>query len=104
MQIDVTELRDALAGADAPVVLDVREPWEIALCALPNSLNIPMAEIPARLAEIPRETPIAVLCHHGMRSWQVTQWLHGQGYVQAVNVEGGIDAWSANVDPLLARY
>ncbi len=100
----MTDLRDALAREDAPVVLDVREPWELEICALPGSLNIPMGAVPERLAEIPRGAAVAVLCHHGMRSWQVTQWLHRQGYDQAINIEGGIDAWATEVDPTVARY
>ena len=100
----MTDLRDALARQDSPVVLDVREPWELEICALPGSLNIPKGAVPGRLSEIPRGTAIAVLCHHGMRSWQVTEWLHRQGYDQAVNIEGGIDAWATDVDTSMARY
>lgn len=86
------------------VVLDVREVPELAICALEGALHIPMRQVPERLAEIPRDRPVVVLCHHGIRSWQVTQYLRREGVERAVNLAGGIDAWAIEIDPAMARY
>ncbi|KPV41605.1 sulfurtransferase [Thiohalorhabdus denitrificans] len=103
-EIDVETLA-RLRGADSPpVVLDVREPRELAVCALEDALHIPMGEVPARLGELPADREIVVMCHHGVRSWQVTQFLRHQGFDNVRNLAGGIDAWAARVDPSLPRY
>ncbi|EHR71691.1 Rhodanese-related sulfurtransferase [Burkholderiales bacterium JOSHI_001] len=107
-QLAVTELKDFIAQAPEAVLLDVREPWEVATAALAlpgvRALNIPMQQLPARLAELPAEQPILALCHHGMRSMQCVAFLVHQGFEQAYNVGGGIDAWSRTVDPSVPRY
>lgn len=101
----VTELRAALASGRDLVVLDVREPEELALAALPGVLHIPMQQLPQRVNELPRDRDLAVLCHHGMRSNHVVAWLRElQGFQRVQNVEGGIDAWSSEVDPGVPRY
>jgi adenylyltransferase/sulfurtransferase len=86
------------------LLLDVREPFEVAVCAIPGSRLVPMRQIPENLATLPRDQPILVLCHHGVRSLRVTQYLRAQGFDQATNIAGGIDAWAQVVDPSLARY
>lgn len=102
LEIDVNAAaRQQQAGA---LLLDVREPFEVALCAVPGSRHIPMRQIPENLDELPREQPILVLCHHGGRSLRVTQFLRANGFTNVTNVAGGIDAWSEQVDPTLARY
>lgn len=98
------ELHSLLHGESGPVVLDVREPEEIAIARFPGALEIPMGEIPARLGEIPRGADVVVLCHHGMRSAQVAGFLARQGFDRLANLSGGIDAWSLEVDPQVARY
>ena len=99
-------IRDAASAR--PVLLDVREPWELALARLDlpgaETLNIPMRELPARLDELDRSRPILVLCHHGMRSLQSVAYLLQRGCAHAYNVAGGIDAWSLQVDPSVPRY
>jgi rhodanese-related sulfurtransferase len=85
-------------------LLDVREAPELAICTLDNAKHIPMGEVPARLAELPRDVPLAVMCHHGMRSLRVVQFLREAGFSNAINLEGGIDAWSSQIDPGLQRY
>lgn len=91
-----------------PVLLDVREPWEIATASITvagaSSVTIPMQQIPARLAEIDPQQPILALCHHGMRSQQVALFLDRQGYPRVYNIAGGIDAWSHQVDPSVPMY
>ena len=103
-EISVTELA-ALRGADkAHALLDVREPWELAVARLAPSLDIPMGEIPERISEIPRDVPVYVLCHGGVRSGRVVEFLRGRGFGNVRNVRGGIAAWSAEVDASVPTY
>ncbi len=104
LEIDCATLAAWAAAPDAPLVLDVREAWEVAICALPNSLNIPLGSIPARFEEIPEDRQVVALCHHGMRSLQATRWLRGRGFDNVVNLQGGVDAWSRLIDPSLPTY
>lgn len=99
----------AAAGqAGAPLLLDVREPEECRLVSVraegAQLLQWPMHTIPARLAELDRRRPTAVLCHHGGRSMQVALFLEQRGFTQLANVAGGIDAWAQQLDPTLPRY
>ncbi|MBV8117949.1 MAG: sulfurtransferase, partial [Candidatus Eremiobacteraeota bacterium] len=71
------------------VLLDVRDPYEIAAASLPESVIIPMREIPSRMNELPDDKPIAVLCHHGGRSERVAQFLEASGFANVHNVSGG---------------
>ena len=87
-----------------PLVLDVREPWEVKLSRLPDSVHIPMNEVPARLGELEADRPVVCLCHHGMRSMQVALFLERQGVNEVANLAGGIDAWSREVDPTTPTY
>ena len=84
-------------------LLDVREAWEWEICHIEGSLHIPMGELPGRVGELPTGSPLVVLCHHGMRSMQVTQWLRQSG-IAAINLDGGIDAWARDIDPTLSLY
>ena len=100
---------DGPAAAAAPLLLlDVREAWEFALAAIridgAQTLHIPIGEIPQRLAELDPAQPVVCICHHGMRSAQVVAFLERQGFDTAYNLAGGIDAWSAQVDPGVPRY
>jgi rhodanese-related sulfurtransferase len=106
-----TQWITSLAGA-TPLVLDVREPWEFHTAAIRplgvapafDVLSMPMQDIPARLAELPTNRPIACLCHHGMRSQRVAAYLAQNGFEHVVNIAGGIDAWSAEVDSSVPHY
>ncbi|MGF6348220.1 rhodanese-like domain-containing protein [Variovorax sp. W2I14] len=94
--------------ADAtPVLLDVREPWELQTASVTPAgftlLAIPMNEIPGRLAELGEGQRVACLCHHGARSQRVAAFLNQNGFDQLANVAGGIDAWSSH-DPTVPRY
>jgi rhodanese-related sulfurtransferase len=99
-----TELTALLKTADAPLVLDVREPWETATCAIAGAVHVPMREIPARLAELDADKDIVCVCHHGMRSLQVGVFLSRNGFERVYNLTGGIDAWAREVDPTMPRY
>ena len=87
-----------------PLILDVREPWENAICNLADAQLLPMQEIPARWNELPQDRDIVVLCHHGMRSLQVANYLRSMGLSRLYNLSGGIAAWAEQVDPTMARY
>jgi adenylyltransferase/sulfurtransferase len=86
------------------LVIDVREDWEVATASIPGARHIPMSLIPAQHALLPRTTEIAVLCHHGMRSAMVADYLRSAGHARVLNVTGGIDRWSVEVDPSVRRY
>lgn len=86
------------------VLLDVREDWELATVSVPGAKHVPMGMIPAQQATLPRDRPIAVLCHHGMRSAMVADYLRAAGHPRVLNVTGGIDRWSVDVDAALPRY
>jgi len=88
----------------APVVLDVREPWEVETAKIAGSVSIPMREIPARSEELDDEAQIVCVCHHGARSAQVAMFLESRGFTQLFNLQGGIDAWSRQVDPKVPTY
>ncbi len=104
LQIEVAELAAWRQQAQPHAVLDVREAWEVELCRIADSVIAPMGELPNRLGEIPRDRPVVVVCHHGMRSLQATVWLRSQGVHQAVNLAGGIDAWARRIDRDMAVY
>lgn len=89
---------------DRVQLLDVREPRELAIASLPGCVTIRMSEIPHRLAELDPDRPIVVMCHSGVRSRHVATFLLANGFEQVFNLDGGIDAWSTDVDPTLPRY
>lgn len=104
IETDVATLASWRAAGTAHDVLDIREPWECAAAPFPGALAVPMREVPARLAGLPRDRPLVVLCHRGSRSLRVTYWLHAQGLTGAVNLRGGIDAWSSQIDATVPVY
>ena len=91
-------------GRARPQLLDVREPWEHQTCRIPESLLVPMGEIPARIAELDAETPTVVICHHGARSLHVAAFLEQHGFPRVLNLAGGIDAWARAVDAAMPVY
>ncbi len=103
-EISVAELARRHAAGEDFLLLDVREPDEIATASISWATVIPMGEIPDRIGELPADKPIAVLCHAGGRSARVTAYLNQNGLTNAVNVAGGIDAWSTSIDPAVPRY
>lgn len=95
-----------------PVVLDVREPWEVALASVQAEVeawgarfvHAPLRSVPAQWAHWPGDAPMACLCHHGVRSQQAAHFLAAQGLERVVNIAGGIDAWSRDVNPSIPAY
>ena len=103
-EISPTEAASLIAEGKAKLI-DVREPWEFATAHVQGSVDMPMGDVPARAhQELDPEERLVVLCHHGMRSMNVTVWLRNQGFEQVQSLRGGIDAWSAEVDPAVPRY
>jgi rhodanese-related sulfurtransferase len=86
-------------------LIDVREPWEFATARIDGSVSMPMGEVPVRAhQELDPDKRVVIMCHHGVRSMNVTTWLRNQGFEQAQSLRGGIDAWSTEVDPAVGRY
>lgn len=85
------------------VLLDVREPEEHELARLEGGVLIPLGELGARLSELPSDRPIVVMCHHGVRSAHAVHHLRAAGF-DALNLSGGIDAWSLEIDNKIKRY
>lgn len=104
-QMNPQDLKEKLDQKDGKlVVLDVREPWEIKVCSLPDAVTIPMREVPARAAELPKDTELVIMCHHGIRSQQVALYLERVGFDKLNNLAGGIAAWARDVDPSMPTY
>ena len=105
-QIRARQLADWLSDRERPqpLLLDVREPWEFELCNIPGSLPMPMNSVPARQSELPADSDIVVICHHGGRSMQVGYFLERMGFAEVINLSGGIDAWAREVAPECPRY
>lgn len=105
-QISAQELKEWLddPARPRPVLVDVREPWEVAVCRLPQSVHVPMNAIPARAHELDPGADTVLVCHHGARSYQVGLFLERRGFARIYNLFGGVDAWARSVDPTMATY
>lgn len=103
-EIDVAEAKRILDEGPSTSLLDVREPYECAIGSIKGSTNIPMNTIPQHLVNLSKEGPLLIYCHHGGRSMQVTQFLRQNGFENAINVAGGIDAWAVEIDSSIQRY
>jgi rhodanese-related sulfurtransferase len=104
--ISASELAAKLSAAEraAPLVIDVREPWETRLCVIPSSVLIPLGELVQRIDELDRSREIVCVCHHGMRSLQAGIFLSRNGFENVINLSGGIEMWAQQVDPAMPRY
>ncbi len=103
-KIDPVTLKARLDQGENVLILDVREPFEIALAPFPGAMHIPMGDIPSRLTELDPDRETVVVCHHGVRSAQVAMYLAQMGFERVLNLAGGIDAWSEDADPSTPRY
>ena len=103
-EISPDEAAEILREKSARFV-DVREPWEFATTRIEGCMHLPMGEVPTRAhKELDINERLVIVCHHGVRSMNVTAWLRRQGFENAQSLRGGIDAWSVEVDPKVARY
>lgn len=105
-QISPQQLKQWLddPAREQPVLLDVREPWEVDVCHLAGVKPVPMRAIPARFLELKRDAQTVVICHHGARSYQVAMFLEHQGFSNIYNLYGGMAAWARDVDPAMPTY
>jgi len=105
-QLTARQLKEWLEDPNRakPVLVDVREPWELAVCRLPGVKAMPMRSVPARYLELERDTETVIVCHHGARSFQVGLFLEHQGFNRIFNLYGGMAAWSQDADPTTPTY
>jgi sulfur-carrier protein adenylyltransferase/sulfurtransferase len=103
-EITVRELKERLDRGEKPLIVDVREPYEYQIARIPNTVLIPMNEVPSRLSELPRDREIILHCRSGKRSQDILEYLQTQGYTNLKNLKGGVLAWSEEIDPTVAQY
>jgi rhodanese-related sulfurtransferase len=103
-EISVEELKARRDRGEKPLVIDVREAWELQLASIPDVVHVPMNELPGRLSEFAPDTETIVMCHAGGRSMRVAHFLTNQGFTNVANLSGGISAWSESVDATVPRY
>jgi rhodanese-related sulfurtransferase len=103
-EISALELKARRDRGETPLVVDVREDWELKLASIPDVLHVPMNQIPARLGEFQRDGEVIVMCHAGGRSMRVAHFLANQGFTNVANLSGGISAWSQDVDATVPQY
>jgi rhodanese-related sulfurtransferase len=104
LEITPVEVKQRLDRGEKLMLIDVREPWEFDVCNITGAKLIPMGTVPANLQALDTDDEIIVYCHHGVRSFDVTVWLRGQGVERAKSLAGGIDRWSLEIDPNVPRY
>src|ERR1019366_2827124 len=105
LELSVIEAKHLLDGSPRTALLvDAREPYETEICRVADAKLIPMQQIPERMPDLPRDQHLLVICHTGVRSLRVTEYLRAQGFAAVSNVAGGIDAWAVQIDPTLRRY
>ena len=104
-EITATELKMLRDGGGEFTLLDVREFWEFQTAQIGGSKHMPMGDVPSCFQqELDPEDHIVVVCHHGVRSMNVTAWLRQQGFEKTQSLRGGIDRWSREIDPSVPLY
>ena len=103
-EISAPELKARRDRGEKPLVIDVREQWELQLASIPDVVHVPMSQVPARIGELSRDAETIVMCHAGGRSLRVAHFLANQGFTNVANLTGGIAAWSELVDATVPHY
>jgi rhodanese-related sulfurtransferase len=104
-EISAEEVKAKIDAGESFTLLDVRELWEFETAKISGAKSMPMGDVPSRAhQELGAEDHIVVVCHHGVRSMNVTVWLRQQGFESAQSMRGGIDVWSRRVDPKVPVY
>lgn len=103
-QLSAPDLAERLKREPAPVLVDVREPWEVGIAAMPGAIAVPLGELAMRHTELDPDAETVLVCHHGYRSMQACMFLANRGFERLANLRGGIEAWSTQVDPGVPRY
>lgn len=98
------ELKARLDAGEELVMLDVREPGELEICAIPGSLHLPLGELTRRYEELEPQATIVCICHHGIRSASAAAFLSSREFGSVINLTGGVDRWAAEVDGAMGRY
>src|ERR1700747_940860 len=104
IQITPKEVSERIARGYKMLWVAVREPWEFGLCKVPGAKLIPLGSLPASLNELLDADEVICYCHHGMRSLDAAAWWRQQGVERAKSMAGGIERWSAEIDPNVPRY
>jgi rhodanese-related sulfurtransferase len=104
LQISPKAVSERIARGDNLLLVDVREPWEYDLCRIPGARLIPLGTLPAALNAMLDRDDVICYCHRGMRSLDAAAWLRQQGVENAKSMAGGIERWSAEIDPNVPRY
>ncbi len=92
------------ASREAPLLVDVREPWEFEYCRIDGSLSNPLGELARRQGELPRRQTLVMVCHTGRRSQHAALLLVEAGFADVQNLAGGVEGWAIEVDPAMKRY
>lgn len=104
-ELSALQLQAYLDGCETqPLLLDVRQPWEVDICKIENSVFIPMSQVPGQLDELDSDRETVVICHHGIRSRSVGRYLEHAGFSNIINLSGGVDQWAKTVDTQMATY
>jgi rhodanese-related sulfurtransferase len=104
LEIDPADLAALRSGPASYALLDVREPWELAICGFPEAIHRPLGVLVGQEQELPNDRLLIVICHTGRRSLLATEYLRRLGWSRAVNLRGGVEAYALEVDPSMARY
>ena len=105
-ELSAADLAERLRAGRPVLLVDVREDWERAIAHLPGDIHVPLHSLVARAAEVttPAGGEVVIYCHAGVRSWMAAQYLEHAGLKDVISLAGGIEAWSVEVDPTVARY
>jgi len=104
LEITPADVKERLQQGEKLVLIDVREPWEYALCRIEGAKHVPLGTLAASLEALPDVDEVICYCHHGMRSLDAAAWLRFQGIERAKSLAGGIERWSIEIDPKVPRY
>ncbi|PYU38304.1 MAG: rhodanese [Acidobacteria bacterium] len=104
LEITPADVQARLEQGEKLVLIDVREPWEYALCRIEGAKHVPLGTLAASLETLPDVDEVICYCHHGMRSLDAAAWLRFQGIERAKSLAGGIERWSIEIDPQVPRY
>lgn len=104
LPVEVTVQQAEELKKQGAVIVDVRENWEFEQGHIDGAVHIPLGELGDRAGEVPTDKPVVINCHHGGRSMRAVQFLRSQGHNHIANLQGGLDRWSLEIDPSIARY
>ena len=104
-ELSAKQVHELLQAATVqPLLLDVRETWEYAICHIEGSEHVPMKSIPSKMAALDPAQETVVICHHGIRSRMVCQYLQQEGFTNVINLSGGVKSWAEQVDASMPVY